>query len=352
MHQASWRAMSIPERSIWRCSACSSISPRHSPNINYGNKHQLDSSNDSFDDDTAHKRICASNNLPLMQSDRSDHVSVQLASISEQLKMLAPLAALPNQIQQLQVNVDSLTKAVSDMQSVNQQTSENLAKAVDRIEFLEQENRTLNYNLESMYAEMQENLQYQRRNNLLISGIPCSNDREDEQVTKEHVQKLLTHLDIKFESWDIVATHRLPKRKSKEGRPNPGPPMIIVKFHNRAIKKAAIMTSITKKPTANLFGGSSSTRIYLNDHLTRENERLLGTAHYRLCNAPPAASKYFSVKFRDNRIIAKKTADSRPIPIRNYSDLEQLAVPIEQSNSSFSSAQAADPTRQANTYPS
>jgi hypothetical protein len=302
--------MKDDERAAWLCPACVSISPQR--RNNHGTN----------DDETEVEQLL---NRTLHSTQIDDHlvpttIWAQLKNISEQLELLKPLLALPTQVQIIQTDVKELTSTIAKQRV-------ELKEATDRITYLENENATLNDILDRVYTEQQDNAQYQRRNNMIITGLPCTDGREDENTTVNHVKTLLGHLDVKIEPWDIVTSHRLPKKLTKDGKPSLEPPAIIVKFHNGNTKKEAIAASIAKKPVASLFGGPSTSRLYLNDHLTRENERLLGNARYRLCKTAPDGKKYHSIRFRDGKIIAKKTEQSRPTRIRNYMDIDRLEVP-------------------------
>lgn len=312
MQRSTWRNLNSDDRNTWICSVCDPSTKTQAPRsqkINEPIKEQL---NKSFCDPPEHD---------------STKILAEIANLAQQIAQLQPLLAIPNQLDSLKAEIKGLTTTIEAQRK-------QLSEATAKITLLESKNAQLSENLERVYYELQDNLQYQRRNNVIITGIPSANDREDEKTTSQAVGKLLSHLNVRIEPWDIVAAHRLPKKRTRDGKPTPEPPPVIVKFHRRTTKREAITSSIAIKPTAEIFGGDLANRIYLNDHLTRENERLLGNARYRLMKSAPEGKRFFSVKFRDDRILAKQSPQSRPIRIQSYADLDRITATVQHPPSS------------------
>lgn len=57
---------------------------------------------------------------------------------------------------------------------------------------------------------------------------------------------------------------------------------MIVKFVSRICKVEFIIECRKKKPLADIVGGSSSTKIYVNEHLTQATSKLLKYSKERL----------------------------------------------------------------------
>jgi hypothetical protein len=197
-----------------------------------------------------------------------------------------------------------------------------------KITVIQDENVKLRAEVNELRSKLDENLQYQRRNNLIISNIP-GEPNEDERTTLTHVKKLCTELQVQVNDWDIVRAHRLPPRRSRNAdSTRKEPPVIIVKLLKMPLKKELISASILKKPTTALFGSSAPTRIYLNDHLLKETQALFNEARYRLIKLPEQGLKFSTVRHRDGKISAKKSPSSRPVFIAKKEDIDCLVASI------------------------
>lgn len=106
---------------------------------------------------------------------------------------------------------------------------------------------------------------YSRRNNVVLHGVPMK-DNED---PLELVTELGDAIGVPISPDNVDAAHRLPSKNDKL------PPPFIIKFVNRWRKERVMETIKRLKPTAEILGGSKSTKVFCNDHLTPKNQRLL-----------------------------------------------------------------------------
>lgn len=314
MHQASWRSLTVEERNLWICPICNSVSP-------YG-KRDLNSSDDSVEESTL-KKHCSE-----LYSDSK--INSRLDKICEQLSKLDTVS----------IAVGSIQEKLTSIQADNVEFRSTLIECGAKVAVLEAENLVLKAEVEQLRQAQNENLQYQLKNNLIISNVPVR-ENENEEQTIEIVKKLLVNLDVEHNPWDIIRAHRLPPRKRLTTNSNTSttlePPAIIVKLHQFQHKKSIISASISKKPTAAIIDPklSNPPRIYFNDHLTRETQKLFNDARYRLQKNIPDHLKYSSVKYRDGKIMAKQFVTSRPVRITKIADVDRLLLisPANTSNS-------------------
>ena len=99
--------------------------------------------------------------------------------------------------------------------------------------------------------------QYQRRNNVIMSGVP----QKDNEDIYEILQKIGEASSFPISKRDIDIAHRLPTRKAT------GPQPIVVKFTNRWMK-ADLLKKKVKIAASHIGLGSSNQLIFFNDHLT------------------------------------------------------------------------------------
>ena len=105
---------------------------------------------------------------------------------------------MSSQIAELKSNDERLESAMKELKEENRQ----LANAVNSLE------------------------QYSRKNNVIINGIPYTQDEDIRKVVKNLIHKLGVDINL----YNICAAHRLPTRDNKT-------PAVIVQFNDNEIKK-------------------------------------------------------------------------------------------------------------------
>lgn len=268
IQEASWITKPKESKNKWRCLSCREATSRESS--------------------TKRSRSEVSEDSNLSDSDQ--HSSYPTL---EQIRLLME-ATLGSKLQPLE------SKLLTELTSVKLEIAE-----------IQKENDELKARVEQLEKTVDDNLQYQRRNNIIISNIPV---QQNENVT-EVVQKLFSEIKVDVQRYDIVAAHRLPRKN----RNVISPPPIIVKFHHRETKSTAISASIKLKPTAAIFSPNDTSRIYLNDHLTTYNQKLFAEARVKLREAG-----CHSVSSNNGKIKCKIIKDSRPIIINSLEDIDRI----------------------------
>lgn len=159
-------------------------------------------------------------------------------------------------------------------------------------------------------AQVQDIEQYSRRDNVEIVGVPYS-PKENIYSILEGISKLL---DIRHSSSEVSIAHRLPDKKGN-GKPN-----IIVKFVNRYIKDDWINAAkkSTRLTAAELSNSWPSTSIYINDHLTYSNKRLLAYLRDLL-----KQKKIVNAWSRDCRVLMRVRAEGRVFHVKTMEDVEK-----------------------------
>mgnify|MGYP002804284575 CR=1 FL=1 len=112
--------------------------------------------------------------------------------------------------------------------------------------------------------------QYSRRECLEIKDIPSLKQIEGQEDTNKVLVKIGGLMGIKIQNKDISVSHRLPVRKSYQGKVTE--PAIIVKFISKDIKELfdRAQKHLKGKTTRNL-GYDKEGFIYLNESRTETN---------------------------------------------------------------------------------
>lgn len=180
-------------------------------------------------------------------------------------------------------------------------------------------NTRLNYvatevlNLKKKSQEQDEELEnmksYQRRNNLIITGVPENLMGNCMNVVIDIADYLGTKLDETF----IDAAHPLPSRHGTK---------IIVKFLNRWLKEKILTAYISHKgglKTSALAYDGPTQHIYLSEHLTPKMEQI-----YYEARQLKRANKIHAVSVRNGKVMIKETGTSTKTTISCLEDLKSL----------------------------
>uniref|UniRef100_A0A8D9BUR7 FP protein C-terminal domain-containing protein n=1 Tax=Cacopsylla melanoneura TaxID=428564 RepID=A0A8D9BUR7_9HEMI len=160
--------------------------------------------------------------------------------------------------------------------------------------------------------------QYSRRSNIQINNIPVVPDEKVETIVCE--MAVAIGVPINF-GVDIQAAHRVPTR-GKSAQP------IVVKFSNRQLRNKFIAEAKKHKLSCkdlNYTKQLPNEKIYVNDHLSSDNKKLLYEA--RKCVKVKSAKSAWS---SGGKIYIKRNDTSAPVLIRDLIDLKTF-------QSSFSS---------------
>ena len=208
------------------------------------------------------------------------------------------LASIASKLDKLLENDEKKTNEMKEMLTLVRQMQEELRKK-DLI-------------ITKLQNELDGSQQYQRINNLIISGIP-QYERED---TDEIVMQLGRAIGVDIEKRDIDVSHRL-QRNAKNQVP------IIVKFVRRT-KKIEILKNRRKLKEINsshIVKGSKNEKIYINEHLTKTNQTLFISAR-KLREENIIADTWV----RDCKIWIRQTEESQAKQIANAEDLDLLRL--------------------------
>lgn len=249
------------------------------------------------------------------QSD-TESISDMLRSLKRDLskEIQDVRTSINTNIQDVKSQLDQVKTSITTMQdTLGTLTVENEKRKADFAR-LSTENISLKSDLAVLESRVHDLEQYSRRDNIEIVGVPYTNNESLFTI----LGLVARVLNIPFSRVDFSTVHRLPVTQS---RPNPP---IIARFVVRDCKVAWIKAYRENRKEltgAALSDSFPSYPVYVNDHLTTLNKKILGKARQLV-----REKKIAYTWTRDCRVLAKKTVDpSCPATVlRTMEDLDKL----------------------------
>lgn len=206
--------------------------------------------------------------------------------------------------------MDSLNYYGKQLDDFNNEVKE-IKKSLKSLDTLKANISQLQKENVSLRDELNHLQQYSRINNVEITGIP---ENKGENIVSI-LQKIGEVAGCVIQLSDVDACHRIPKHGSGDN-----PRSLVVKFISR-LKKEELMMAAKKKgvTTSDLGFGRSSSKVYVNDHLTLTNKILFKKTR-EMCKEK--SLKYCWTK--EGRILVRKNDISRVIHIRSEDDLTKF----------------------------
>ena len=162
---------------------------------------------------------------------------------------------------------------------------------------------------------------YSYQYNVKIVGIPEVNSPETALDTSTLCVKLFKEMGVEISLQDIDIAHRVPTRSASSGSPP-----IICKFTRRLVKDQVInRRREIRAVSPSLLGLStevSLSQAAVYDHLTPKTQRLLIDA-----KKFQEEHRYSFCWVKNCSIFLRKSATSRPVKIKNHTELQRLAEP-------------------------
>ncbi|KAJ1518796.1 hypothetical protein ONE63_011593 [Megalurothrips usitatus] len=185
-------------------------------------------------------------------------VNVFMASVNEKLD---GMEELKRAVKFISEQYDDLINKFKDMEKEREEQRTQIAHLEDTMKKGEADVRALQ-------RRLRDTEQYARNRNVELSGVEVTAGEDLKIIMKNIASKI----EVPFHESDVDIIHRLPTRRGE------GPPKIVAQFsarttRNRWLKQkhqGGVIRSDAVVP-----GGTGSTRVFLNTHLTPEWQRLL-----------------------------------------------------------------------------
>lgn len=191
---------------------------------------------------------------------------------------------------------------VNEIQKEMKELKLEIRRLVDKNLDLEKENQNLRDRLDELE-------QHHRLNNLEIKGLPA--DCDEVEVVKEIGNKL----GEEIVDTDIDICHKVDIPHSKDRN-------VIVRFTRRSKRNAVLAKARKMRLTTDALGFEGASKpVFLNEHLTQKNKRLLGAA---IAKKKSVAWKY--VWTSNGKVLARRGESTPILRISTMSDVERMSA--------------------------
>ena len=215
--------------------------------------------------------------------------------------------ALSAQTVSLKTHIDESISAVRN-EIINTLHTEN-KKLKDEITILESKNNKLEDRITTLEDKLESNLQYQRNQSVIISGIPI-------EVPHDNLESIVLNIfnNVCFHSIshrDIIACHRLSSKTDS----------IVVKFLNKKDAIALLQSKLALKQLDKTSIAPNCINIYVNEHLTP----YMGELAFK-CRCLKRENKIYQTKVENGivKILTNKDGSFRWYHITSVNDLQQF----------------------------
>ena len=203
---------------------------------------------------------------------------------------------------------DALLQRIQELEEINQANN-------DRITALEADLQRVHKEKSEIAGELQDLLQYTRRNALRISNPNWVEPQppmpgQSPEDTDALVLGLAATLGVPLQPWEIGRSHRVGKPRP-DGTPRP----VLVKFISYNVRHRVYEARKLHKDKPSLK------KVYFNEDLTRENGKLAYEA--RQMKKRGQLADTFT---RDGRIYVKKFTNQRPKVVKDMDHLMSVAL--------------------------
>lgn len=230
----------------------------------------------------------------------------QLKVINDKLDKLSKLNKLPEAVKELKASVEYMSSMFDSIKLELDVTKKKAKEQQAEINQLKTENLYLNKTINSIQERTKQQDIYSRRNNVELHGI----EKIDNENLEEVASTLAETLKLPFDVNNIEAIHRLKRKKTDR------PPPILVRFVNRKDSDAWKEKKKTKLESLTIAGGTSTSKIFINENLPKEVNELFWQARIR---GKQLQYKYVWVK--NGHIYMRQEDASEIIKITRIDDL-------------------------------
>lgn len=221
-----------------------------------------------------------------------------MAKLLEELKseLRQDIRTLTESVKYCSDTCDGVNEIQKDMKELKLE----IRRLVDKNLDLEKENKNLRDRLDELE-------QHHRLNNVEIKGLPV--DCDEVEIVKEIGKKL----GEEIVDTDIDICHRVDIPHSKDRN-------VIVRFSRRSKRNAVLAKAKKMRLTTEALGFEGASKpVFLNEHLTQKNKRLLGAA---IAKKKSVAWKY--VWTSNGKVLARRGESTSILRISTMSDVERM----------------------------
>lgn len=262
-----------------------------------------------------HKQLSdISSNLSTIRTEL-DCLSASTKELKSDIETLHTESALTKKgLAGLESHRNITTQNISELQATTQFTSDQLSGLQIRVTALENTHRSPIPAVSVLEAKIDSLEQQARQNNLEICNVP---EKRGENLTSI-LESICTTIKCTISQVDIAAIHRVPHALQSQ---NNRPKNIICKLISRTLRDNILSAFRMCKGTSSDKIGISgtSTRIFMNEHLTLQNKML-----FRECRERAKDHGYQYVWIKHATILVRETDTSPAFAVRTKTDLAKI----------------------------
>lgn len=206
---------------------------------------------------------------------------------------------LKQYLEKLSEDVKGVFEEIKGIRAIVSETNSKLDKVTEKTEFLDREVSEIKEENQQLKARLNHLEQYSRKFDVIINGIT----KTENENLNETIKNLAEVLEVKLNPYDICGLHRLPTSKGKI-------PSIILCLNNLEVKGNFIRASKQKKISSDAIGVSPVNKIFVDEHLTSANGRLLSAAR-----RATKANLLATARYRNGKILVRYHEDEEEVEI-------------------------------------
>lgn len=210
---------------------------------------------------------------------------------------------------------DELRKELADFKKLFSSTGSELKGIKDENKALKETMNAQSVRIRALEEENLKQQQWSRIQNIEVTGIP----EHKEEDTSQIVLKVAQHIGLSIEPSDIEFAHRVqPRHTTSTPRTSRS---IVVRLRQRIIKDRIVAAARKHRNlNAGALGlGEEANRVFINEHLTKENKMLLSS-----CKQIAREANFKFVWTKNCRIFVRRNEVSPPILIASPSELSKI----------------------------
>lgn len=202
------------------------------------------------------------------------------------------------------------SKQMDDILTAYKEMKNTVQKLEVKQQKMERENSELKKSVRELKGQMIERDQRALERNLEIKGIP-----ETIVEPKQIMNALCRKAGV-----TTPAEHTYLVERIKNGQAEKPKNTVIIKFESKIVRDSIFKSCKGKRPQLSDFTGNTSdnSAVYINEQLTPFNRKLFYEA-----NLIKKEKNYAYLWFTDNKLLLKKTQDSRPLRVYDVEDMKK-----------------------------
>uniref|UniRef100_A0A8D8W053 PHD-type domain-containing protein n=1 Tax=Cacopsylla melanoneura TaxID=428564 RepID=A0A8D8W053_9HEMI len=282
--KTTWRRYDNEKRESWKCNECRKTSKK---------KNDFD---DDDDDEEGKESTISSGSQAPVTVDMMEKMFRKYTKITT------------DKLVDFEKSVQHNSNQLDDFLTTFNQMKEQLSKMQVKQDKLEHENTTLKKTVREMKSHLMENEQKLLNKNLEVNGIP-------ENINDQNV---IMNVLCKKANVSLPTGNSYELERATTGALNK-PKVVIIRFQSKLVRDSILKGCKARRTNLADFTGISQDNekaVYVNEQLSPTNKKLFYEA-----NQIRKEKKYEFLWFADNKILMKKTKESRAIRIYSKEDV-------------------------------